>query len=92
MTKCSTRIRMVGLDLDGTLLTSEKELTEHTRQVLTEAIRRGVVVLPATGRPLTGIPEEGPAFSGHPLRSGVQRLPDRRYEGGEGACRAAPPL
>ena len=40
MTKCSTRIRMIGLDLDGTLLTSEKELTEHTRQVLTEAIQR----------------------------------------------------
>lgn len=67
MTKCSTngyRIRMIGLDMDGTLLTTEKELTEHTREVLREAIDRGVVVLPATGRPLTGIPEEVLKFPG----------------------------
>lgn len=67
MTKCSTngyRIRMIGLDMDGTLLTTEKELTEHTRGVLREAIDRGVVVLPATGRPLAGIPEEVLKFPG----------------------------
>lgn len=67
MTKCSTngyRIRMIGLDMDGTLLTTEKELTEHTREVLREAIDTGVVVLPATGRPLAGIPEEVLKFPG----------------------------
>ena len=67
MTKCSTngyRIRMIGMDMDGTLLTTEKELTEHTREVLREAIDRGVVVLPATGRPLAGIPEEVLKFPG----------------------------
>ena len=67
MTKCSTngyRIRMIGLDMDGTLLTTERELTEHTREVLREAIDRGVVVLPATGRPLAGIPEEVLKFPG----------------------------
>lgn len=67
MTKCSTngyRIRMIGLDMDGTLLTTEKELTEYTREVLREAIDRGVVVLPATGRPLAGIPEEVLKFPG----------------------------
>lgn len=50
-------IRMIGLDLDGTVFNNAKEITEHTRQVLAEAIRRGVVVLPATGRPRTGLPE-----------------------------------
>ncbi|MBE5062528.1 Cof-type HAD-IIB family hydrolase [Lachnospiraceae bacterium DSM 108991] len=55
---------MIGLDMDGTLLTTEKELTEHTREVLREAIDRGVVVLPATGRPLAGIPEEVLKFPG----------------------------
>ncbi len=67
MTKCSTkgyRIKMVGLDMDGTLLTTEKELTEHTREILREAISRGVAVIPATGRPLTGIPEEVLEFPG----------------------------
>lgn len=67
MMDCSTkgyRIKMVGLDMDGTLLTTEKELTEHTREILREAISRGVAVIPATGRPLTGIPEEVLEFPG----------------------------
>ena len=57
-------IKMIGLDLDGTLLTSEKVLTAHTREVLRKAIEQGVVVLPATGRPFTGIPGEVIHFPG----------------------------
>jgi hypothetical protein len=49
---------MIGFDLDGTLLDSEKRLSEYSREVLTEAIRRGVIVLPATGRVLPAIPKE----------------------------------
>ncbi len=52
------QIRMVGLDLDGTLLNSRKELTAYTKRVITEAIERGVIVLAATGRPYIGVPEE----------------------------------
>lgn len=52
------QIRMIGLDLDGTLLTGDKELTNHTKNILLRAIEQGVIILPATGRPLTGIPEE----------------------------------
>ena len=33
-------IRMIGLDLDGTLFNSQKQLTAHTRQVLERAIAR----------------------------------------------------
>lgn len=51
-------IKMVGFDLDGTILTDSKELTANTREVLVKALNQGVVVLPATGRPLTGIPRE----------------------------------
>lgn len=57
-------IRMIGLDLDGTLLNSEKVLTENTRRVLREAINQGVVILPATGRPLSGLPKEVLEFPG----------------------------
>lgn len=73
MTKCSTnsstdinrkRIKMIALDLDGTLLTTDKTVTEHTKEVLERAINQGVVVLPATGRPLTGVPEEVMKFPG----------------------------
>ena len=61
------KIKMIGLDLDGTLLTSDKRLLPFTRQVLTEAIERGILVLMATGRPYTGIPEE------------LRNLPGMRY-------------
>lgn len=51
-------IRIIGMDLDGTLLTTEKELTVRTKNVLEECIRQGIVVLAATGRPLCGLPKE----------------------------------
>ena len=58
------KIKMIGLDLDGTLLNDKKELTSHTREILTRAIDQGVTVLVATGRPVTGIPEVLRNFSG----------------------------
>ena len=51
-------IRLIGLDLDGTLLTSAKELTERTRAVLEELSERGIEIVPVTGRPLSGLPPE----------------------------------
>ncbi|MDO4598671.1 MAG: Cof-type HAD-IIB family hydrolase [[Ruminococcus] gnavus] len=48
-------IKMIGLDLDGTLLNGRKEVTDHTRKILEQAIAQGIIVLVATGRPLTGI-------------------------------------
>ena len=57
-------IKMIGFDLDDTLLTSNKELTLYTKEVLMKAIRQGIVVLPATGRPLCGLTEEIRNFPG----------------------------
>lgn len=51
-------IRLIGLDLDGTILTTDKKLTPHTKEVLEACIRQGIEVLPATGRVWSGIPEE----------------------------------
>ena len=59
-----SKVKMIGLDLDGTLLNSRKELTKYTKNVLTRAIEAGVTVLVATGRPVTGIPEELRNFPG----------------------------
>ena len=42
------KIKMIGLDLDGTLLNSKKEVTDHTKSVLEEAIAQGIIVLVAT--------------------------------------------
>ena len=58
------KIKMIGLDLDGTLLTDRKEFTDRSKRALRTAIDRGIVVLIATGRPLTGIPEEIRNFPG----------------------------
>ena len=58
------KIKMIGLDLDGTLLNEKKELTEYTRDVLNRAIDQGVTVLVATGRPITGVPKELIEFPG----------------------------
>ncbi len=57
-------IRLIGLDLDGTLLNREKQLTSYTRAVLEKTIKKGVVVVVATGRPFSGIPEELRDFPG----------------------------
>ena len=57
-------IKMIGLDLDGTLLNGRKEVTDHTRKILEQAIAQGIIVLVATGRPLTGIPGQVRAIQG----------------------------
>lgn len=51
-------IRMIGLDLDGTLLTRDKRLSRENAEALHEADRRGIIIVPVTGRPYSGIPEE----------------------------------
>lgn len=45
-------------DLDGTLLTTDKILTERTKKALEAVADQGVVLVPATGRPLCGLPKE----------------------------------
>lgn len=73
------KIKMVGLDLDGTLLSDKKELRPYTRDVLTRAVEKGIVVLVATGRPWTGVPEELRSFPGmrYALTSNGARIIDR---------------
>ncbi len=52
----STPIRLVALDLDSTLLDSQSQISPRTRQAIADAVAHGVVVLPATGRPLSNLP------------------------------------
>ena len=72
------RIKMIGLDLDGTLLTDRKEITPRTRNVISRAIAEGIVVLVATGRPWMGVPEELREFPGmrYALTSNGARILD----------------
>lgn len=60
-------IKMIGLDMDGTVLTTKKEILPYTIEVIKKAIAQGIVVLVATGRPITGVPDE------------FQKIPGIRY-------------
>lgn len=51
-------IKLIAVDLDGTLLNSKKELTARTKRALELAAEKGVYIVPSTGRTFGGIPEE----------------------------------
>ncbi|MBR1659427.1 MAG: HAD hydrolase family protein, partial [Oscillospiraceae bacterium] len=50
-------MRLIALDLDGTLLNSAKELTPRNRAALEAAAAAGIEIVPSTGRFYLGIPE-----------------------------------
>lgn len=58
------KIKMIGLDLDGTLLNDRKEISPRTLSALRAVVSEGVTVLVATGRPWTGVPEGLRSFPG----------------------------
>lgn len=50
-------IRLIGLDLDNTTLNSQKTISPRVQAAIKNAIEHGIVVLPATGRILSGVPQ-----------------------------------
>ncbi len=48
-------IKLVAIDLDGTLLNSQKEISLRNKQALMAAKQAGVKVVICTGRPLAAI-------------------------------------
>lgn len=48
-------IKLVAIDLDGTLLTDDKKISPHNLEVLKKAKAQGVKVVLCTGRPLAAI-------------------------------------
>ena len=48
-------MKAIVLDIDGTLLTSEKKLSKLTKESLLKAQKQGVKVILASGRPTTGM-------------------------------------
>ena len=57
-------IRLIALDLDGTLLDSKKRLSPANRQALIQCVLKGIWVVPCTGRTVHGIPAEVKDISG----------------------------
>ena len=48
-------IGLIALDLDGTLLDSQKNLSERNRRALERCARMGIQIVPTTGRAVDGI-------------------------------------
>ena len=51
----ANEIKMLALDLDGTLTNSAKEVTPRTKAALFAAMAKGVTVVLASGRPTVGV-------------------------------------
>ncbi len=50
-------IKLIGLDLDGTLLNSQLEITPYTRAVLEKVMEHGIEIAAITGRPRCAVPK-----------------------------------
>jgi Cof subfamily protein (haloacid dehalogenase superfamily) len=57
-------IKLIALDLDGTLLNSKKQLSDANRKALSECIQNGIIIVPCTGRTADGIPSEVKSIEG----------------------------
>ncbi len=62
--KLKRPVRMIGLDLDGTLYDDRKHISQRDICAIRQAIAMGVEVVPATGRPFKGVPEQLLSISG----------------------------
>lgn len=51
-------IRLAGIDLDGTLFTSEKNIDNRTKKAIKNAHKKSVQIVPVTGRPFLGLSNE----------------------------------
>ena len=60
-------VKFIAFDLDGTLLDRQKNIPETNLRALKAAAEAGVLLVPATGRIYTGIPEQ------------IRTLPGARY-------------
>jgi Cof subfamily protein (haloacid dehalogenase superfamily) len=49
------KYKLMAVDIDGTLLNSRGELTDNTVMAIREAIKKGLVFVISTGRPIEGV-------------------------------------
>ncbi len=47
--------KLIAIDMDGTLLNTDHQITSHNKQAITQAREMGVKVVLASGRPLAGM-------------------------------------
>lgn len=81
--KEARQIKLIALDMDGTLLDSSKTLSAGNRSALERAMEQGIHVVIATGRVLSALPADVVAVPGIEFAitsngANVVRLKDRR--------------
>ena len=54
------KIKMIATDLDGTFLTDDKCISEANIKAVQDAVKSGIVFVPATGRGLYTMPGKRP--------------------------------
>ena len=55
---CHNQIKLILLDLDGTLLTTDKRISAANYAALEQAAAKGIYIVPCTGRFFNGMPED----------------------------------
>ncbi|MBS5115104.1 MAG: HAD family phosphatase [Erysipelotrichaceae bacterium] len=50
-----SELKVIVMDVDGTLMNSQKQLTDETKKALIKAQERGMIVILASGRPTSGL-------------------------------------
>lgn len=75
-------IRLIALDLDGTLFNSKGMITSHIKEVIQNAGKAGITVIISTGRPYIGLPlkeaaELGINYAITANGAGIYRIPSR---------------
>lgn len=53
-----SKIKLIGIDLDGTAFNSEKEITKANLDAFKRCRENNIHVVPVTGRPFSGLYEE----------------------------------
>lgn len=54
----NTAVKLIALDMDGTVFTDQKTVTPRTLAAIRAALDRGIVVVPASGRTLGTLPPQ----------------------------------
>lgn len=76
------KIKMIATDLDGTFLTDDKRISEANIKAVQDAVKSGIVFVPATGRGLYTMPENVLKLDGirYIITSNGASVIDRRAE------------
>lgn len=82
MEQIKKNIRLVALDMDGTLFNNKLEITPKTQETIRAAVAAGVHIVISTGRPYIGLPvdsltELGIRYAITANGSAIYRLPEK---------------